>query len=89
MRTTNLCCLTAATRVRERNLDVVVHCNTESYISLKRYILRMTDTMGRMHSDAQFAGSSSVKPCGLFLLRTSAEQMNLLYPRFVVGSSTR
>ena len=33
---------------------------------------RVTDTMGRMHSDAQFAGSSSVKPCGLFLLRTSA-----------------
>ena len=30
------------------------------------------DTMGRMHSDAQFAGSSSVKPFGLFLLRTSA-----------------
>ena len=28
--------------------------------------------MGRMHSDAQFAGSSSVKPYGLFLLRTSA-----------------
>ena len=25
----------------------------------------MTDTMGRMHSDAQFAGSSSVKPAGL------------------------
>ncbi len=24
----------------------------------------MTDTMGRMHSDAQFAGSSSVPPCG-------------------------
>ena len=33
---------------------------------------RVTDTMGRMHSDAQFAGSSSVKPYGLFLLRTSA-----------------
>ena len=49
----------------------------------------MTDTMGRMHSDAQFAGSSSVKPCGLFLLRASAEQMNLLCSRFVVGSSTR
>ena len=27
---------------------------------------RVTDTMGRMHSDAQFAGSSSVKPCWLF-----------------------
>ena len=26
----------------------------------KRYNLGMTDTMGRMHSDAQFAGSSSV-----------------------------
>ena len=49
----------------------------------------MTDTMGRMHSDAQFAGSSSVKPYGLFLLRTSAEQMDLLCPRFVVSSSTR
>ena len=32
----------------------------------------MTDTMGRMHSDAQFAGSSSVKSFRLFLLRTSA-----------------
>ena len=39
---------------------------------------RVTDTMGRMHSDAQFAGSSSVKPYGLFLLYTSAEQMDLL-----------
>ena len=38
----------------------------------------MTDTMGRMHSDAQFAGSSSVKPCGLFLLRTSAIQTSLI-----------
>ena len=38
----------------------------------------MTDTMGRMHSDAQFAGSSSVKPCGLFLLRTSAIQTCLI-----------
>ena len=26
----------------------------------------MTDTINRMHSDAQFAGSSSVKPYGLF-----------------------
>ena len=32
----------------------------------------MTDTMGRMHSDAQFAGSSSVNSYRLFLLRTSA-----------------
>ena len=39
---------------------------------------RVTDTMGRMHSDAQFAGSSSVKPCGLFLLRTSAIQTSLI-----------
>ena len=38
----------------------------------------MTDTMGRMHSDAQFAGSSSVKPYGLFLLRTSAIQTSLI-----------
>ena len=38
----------------------------------------MTDTMGRMHSDAQFAGSSSVKPFGLFLLRTSAIQTSLI-----------
>ena len=37
----------------------------------------MTDTMGRMHSDAQFAGSS-VKSCGLFLLRTSAIQKSLI-----------
>ena len=34
--------------------------------------------MGRMHSDAQFAGSSSVKPGGLFLLRTSAIQASLI-----------
>ena len=34
--------------------------------------------MGRMHSDAQFAGSSSVKPYGLFLLRTSAIQTSLI-----------
>ena len=39
---------------------------------------RVTDTMGRMHSDAQFAGSSSVKPYGLFLLRTSAIQTSLI-----------
>ena len=39
---------------------------------------RVTDTMGRMHSDAQFAGSSSVKPFGLFLLRTSAIQTSLI-----------
>ena len=38
----------------------------------------MTDTMGRMHSDAQFAGSSSVKPCWLFLLRISAIQTSLI-----------
>ena len=38
----------------------------------------MTDTMGRMHSDAQFARSSSVKPYGLFLLRTSAIQTSLI-----------
>ena len=38
----------------------------------------MTDTMGRMHSDAQFAGSSSVKPFGIFLLRTSAIQASLI-----------
>ena len=38
----------------------------------------MTDTMGRMHSDAQFAGSSSVKPGGLFLLRSSAIQASLI-----------
>ena len=31
-----------------------------------------------MHSDAQFAGSSSVKSCGLFLLRTSAIQTSLI-----------
>ena len=44
---------------------------TQPYIVRMVAIGYMTDTMGRMHSDAQFAGSSSVKPCGLFLLRTS------------------
>ena len=39
---------------------------------------RVTDTMGRMHSDAQFAGSSSVKPYGLFLLRTSVIQTSVI-----------
>ena len=32
---------------------------------------RVTDAMGRMHSETYFTGSSSVKPCGLFFLRTS------------------
>ena len=35
----------------------------------------MTGTMGRMHSDAQFAGSSSVKPYGL-LQRSSLRQQD-------------
>ena len=44
----------------------------------------MTDTLGRMHSDAQFAGSSSVKPYRLFFLLTSAIQVNLI----ALGSSS-
>ncbi len=45
---------------------------TQPYIVRMVAIGYMTDTMGRMHSDALSAGSSSVKPYGLFLLRTSA-----------------
>ena len=54
--------------------------NSYSFLSQKCFVVfhYLTDTMGRMHSDAQFAGSSSVKPCGLFLLRTSAIQTSLI-----------
>ena len=47
----------------------------------------MTDTMGRMllrglrldiNWDAQFAGSSSVKPCWLYILRTTVIQTSLI-----------
>ena len=36
------------------------HCLTKTSCCIIPCFLRFTDTLGRMHSDAQFAGSSSV-----------------------------